>query len=155
MARAPIPTYFFALVIVRHGDRFLLIREPDGDHPWYLPAGRVEQGETIVDAARRETIEEAGIEPLLTGILRVEHTPRAEYTRVRVVFVAEPVGPIEPKREADDESLGAEWVTLDALDRYPLRDPEVADMIHYVAGGGTVHPLDALQREGMPFLPTP
>jgi 8-oxo-dGTP pyrophosphatase MutT (NUDIX family) len=147
MARAPIPSYFFALVIVRHGDRFLLVREIDDGQPWYLPAGRVEPGETIVEAARRETIEEAGIDPRLNGILRIEHTPRKEYTRVRVVFVAEPIGSTEPKRQADEESLGAEWVTLAELESYRLRNPDVGAMIRHVAAGGAIYPLEVLQGE--------
>ena len=41
MARTPIPTWCFAIVVVRRGDQFLLVQERSHGQPWYLPAGRV------------------------------------------------------------------------------------------------------------------
>ena len=61
MSRLPVPTYAFALVVVRRGHRFLLTQERKHGQLWYLPAGRVEPGETIISAAHRETLEETGV----------------------------------------------------------------------------------------------
>jgi len=58
--RDPTPTWFYVLVVVRQGDRFLLVHERRFNQPWYLPAGRVEPGETLTKAAVRETPEENG-----------------------------------------------------------------------------------------------
>jgi len=151
MARQPIPTWFFALVVVRRGDEFLLVHESKHGQLWYLPAGRVEPGETFVDAARRETLEESGVPVRVAGVLRVEHTPTPTAARVRVVFLAEPVDDTPPKSTPDDESLRAAWVSLDDLDRYPLRGEEVREMFTYVASGGAVFPLSILQAESMPY----
>ncbi|HAN75222.1 MAG TPA: hypothetical protein DCQ51_16115 [Planktothrix sp. UBA8407] len=65
MFRNPISTELFVVVVVRSGNRFLLIQEVMGNRPWYFPGGRVEQGETFVAAAKRETLEEAGIPIIL------------------------------------------------------------------------------------------
>lgn len=46
--------------IVFRGDDVLVMRNWDGTH--ILPGGRIERGESQVDALRREIIEEAGIE---------------------------------------------------------------------------------------------
>ena len=151
MARQPIPTWFFALVVVRRGDQFLLVQESKHGQLWYLPAGRVEAGETFVDAARRETLEESGVPVRIVGVLRVEHTPTPTAARVRVVFLAEPVDDTPPKSTPDDESLGAAWVSLADLDRYPLRGTEVREMFAYVADGRAVFPLSILKPEGMPY----
>jgi 8-oxo-dGTP pyrophosphatase MutT (NUDIX family) len=52
-------------LIIADGNVLFLRRGPDGDHPgeWAFPGGGVEAGETEEDAARRETLEEAGYEP--------------------------------------------------------------------------------------------
>jgi phosphatase NudJ len=151
LARESIPTWFFALVVVRNGDRFLLVHERKHGELWYLPAGRAEQGEDLIAAACRETLEETGVSIRLTGIIRIEHTPRPDSARVRVIFTGVPLAGSRTKSIRDAESLGAAWVTLDELNRYPLRGQEVEDVLRYVAGGGTVYPLAILRREGMPF----
>ena len=50
LARDPIATWFFAVVVVRLDDRFLLVHERKHGQLWYLPAGRAEPGETLVAA---------------------------------------------------------------------------------------------------------
>jgi 8-oxo-dGTP pyrophosphatase MutT (NUDIX family) len=151
MARDPIPTWCFALVVVRKDDQYLLVHERKHGQRWYLPAGRVEPGETLEAAACRETLEETGVPVRMTGILRVEHTPREPGARLRVVFLAEPAQDVPPKTEPDEESLGARWVSLDELAALPLRGDEVRELFSYVQDGGPVYPLSVLQPEGMPW----
>ncbi len=45
--------------VVVFGNAILLLRKYNGD--WVLPKGRVEEGESLVDAARREVKEETGV----------------------------------------------------------------------------------------------
>jgi phosphatase NudJ len=151
MPREPIPTWCFALVVVRKGDRFLLVQESKYGQPWYVPAGRVEAGESFADAAVRETLEEAGIPVRVTGVIRIEYSPSPAGARMRVVFLAEPTDDTPPKSEPDDESLGAAWVARDDLRNYALRGEEVADLFAYVADGGAVYPPELLQPEGRPY----
>lgn len=147
MSRSPIPSYFFVLVVVKRGDEYLLIHEQKEAQQWYLPAGRVEPGETFAQAARRETLEEGGIPIRLLGVLRIDHTPRQHATRLRVVYLAEPATNIAPKSIADAESLEAKWVKLDDLSSYSLRGSEVQEFFSYVAQGGTIYPLSVLGSE--------
>jgi phosphatase NudJ len=151
VARKPIDTWFFALVVVRRGDSFLLVQERKHGQRWYLPAGRAEPGESLADAALRETLEETGVPVRLLGVLRLEHNPLGREARVRALFLAEPIDETPPKAHPDDESLQAAWVTLAQLDDYELRGDEVEAMLRYVAGGGAVHPLSVLRPEGAPF----
>jgi 8-oxo-dGTP pyrophosphatase MutT (NUDIX family) len=153
MSRQPLPTWFFVLVVVRLQDRFLVVQERKHGQLWYLPAGRVEPGEDLVAAAHRETLEEAGIRIRLEGILRVEHTPNLNgQCRMRVVFLASPIGSLEPKRVPDQESLGAAWVTLAELASFPLRGEEVRVLFEYVAAGATASPMSLLTAEGAPYV---
>ena len=151
MAREPIPTSYFALVVVRHGDRFLLVQERKHGQRWYFPGGRAEPGETLADAARRETLEESGVKIRLTGVVRLEHSPSPRRARLRAIFLAEPSGKTVTKQEPDDESLRAEWISLSELSQYPLRSPEVEEVLRYVADGGQCAPLEIIQGEGMPY----
>jgi len=152
MSRDPIPTWYFAIVVVRHGDRFLLVQERKHGQRWYLPAGRAEPGESLAEAAARETLEESGVRVRLTGVLRVEHSPSPRRARLRAVYLAEPSGDTKTKQEPDDESLRAEWVSLSELDQYEMRGPEVEQLLRYVADGGKCSPLDIIQEEGMPYV---
>ena len=122
MSRDPIPTWYFALVVARRGDRFLRVHERKHGQRWYLPAGRV------------------------------EHSPTPEGTaRCRVFFTAHPVDDTPPLSAPNEHSLEARWVTLADLDGLELRHPEVREVLAYVAGGGVVSPLSVLVHEGAPW----
>ena len=152
MARSPIPSYYFALVVVRRDNRFLVVREVKHGQLWYLPAGRVELGESLFEGAQREVLEETGVPVELTGVLRVEHTAHAEMTRVRVFLTARPVDDRPPKSVADEHSLEARWVTLSELRALPLRGEEVNELFTAVERGLREHPLSLITPEGAPFL---
>lgn len=141
MAREPIPMWCFSLVLVRYGRRFLLVHERKHGQQWYLPAGRVEPGETFAIAAVRETREEAGIDVALEGVLRIQHLPMAGNSRMRVVFVARPVSDQPPKSVADDESLEAGWFSVEEMANLPLRSTEVVDLARDVLNGVLIHPM--------------
>merc|ERR1719482_2417373 len=102
----PAPYGAFAWVVCQRNDgSFLLVNEPAGlcrnSRPSYwLPAGRVDVGESLVAAARRETLEEAGVEVEIVGVLRFmmsssrrssSSSSSARPPVVRIVFLARPV----------------------------------------------------------------
>ena len=147
MARRATPSYVYVLVVVRHLQlqRYLLIRERKHGQTWYLPAGGVEPGETLVQAAVRETREEAGIEIRPHSLLWFDHQWLAldgSYAaKWRFVLVASPAGLADPKIEPDRHSLEARWIAPAELASYPLRDFEVVPLIRHVDGGGPLTPL--------------
>ncbi len=152
MARIAIPTWYFVLVVVRKDDRYLMIQETKHDQLWYLPAGRVEPGETFIEAAQRETLEESGIPVDIEGIVRVEHSVMAHASRMRVIFTAKPQNNTLPKTHPDEHSLQAAWVTLAEMKSLPLRGIEVLELFHYIANGAPIYPLELIKPEGAPFL---
>nr|XP_014030333.1 unnamed protein product [Salmo salar] len=79
---------------------------------WYLPAGRMEEGESIVEAMRREVKEEAGFDcKPITLVLVQEQGPQW----IRFVFLAEITGgSLKTTAEADAESLQAQWWDQDS-----------------------------------------
>ena len=72
MSRARIPSSFFVFVVVEHEGRVLVVRERKHGQRWYAPAGGLEVGEDVRDAAIRETMEEAGVLVEPTAVLRIE-----------------------------------------------------------------------------------
>jgi 8-oxo-dGTP pyrophosphatase MutT (NUDIX family) len=150
MARAALPTWYFALVVVRRGHRFLMTQERKYGGTWSIPGGRVEPGESLADAAVREVLEETGVPIRLDGILRVEHSPGqagAYDTRMRILFTGTPIDDTPPKTVADDESLGAAYLTLDEIRALPLRGAELGALLESIAAGRQVFPLELLGPE--------
>jgi ADP-ribose pyrophosphatase YjhB (NUDIX family) len=100
------PLYAFSLVVCqrKQDNRFLVVQE-SGAMGFWLPGGRVEVGEQLDRAAERETLEEAGIKIRLTGILKIEFSPKSDINRLRVIFFAEPYDEnnCEPKTIPDYE----------------------------------------------------
>lgn len=148
MARDPLSLHAFALVLVRRDERVLVVRETQHGGGWYLPAGRVEPGESLMDAAVRETLEEAGVPITLEGVVRVEYTPVGHGVRVRAIFTARPSDDTPPKSVPDEHTEEARFVTLEELAALPLRGGEVESIARFVLGGGAVHPLSVLGNEG-------
>lgn len=148
MSRAPIPTWYFAMVVVRRGHRFLLTQEQKYGSTWSLPGGRVEPGESLVTAAVREVHEETGVPVRIDGILRIEHAPADATARVRVLFIGSPIDDTPPKTVADAESLGAAWLTIEEIREKPLRGAELRAVLESVEAGRQIFPLELLgQRE--------
>ncbi len=154
MVRDASATWFFAVVVVRKGDRVLVVHERKHGQSWYLPAGRVEPGETLAGAAVRETLEETGVPVVLDGVLRLEHNPGVESTRVRAFFHARPADDSPPKTEPDSHSLAARWVTLEEMRALPQRGAEALEIVAAVLAGAPVLPLSAICAEGAPWVRT-
>lgn len=150
MSRSPIPSAYYALVVARWEERFLIIQERKGHQPWYLPAGRVEPGESLTDGAIRETLEESGVEVRLTGLLALEHEAWPDRTRVRAVFTAEPLGDPTPLAfPGNEHAVQAGWVSRAEAAALPLRSPEVLTWFQ-LADEGPVTPLTILQSRSLP-----
>lgn len=81
---------------------------------WSLPGGRIEPGETAVDAAAREVREETGLE-VAVGPLLLSAELAGGY-RVQD-FAATVVG---GELRAGDDASDARWVTEEELARLPL-----------------------------------
>src|SRR6476620_1173424 len=62
-------------VVVDGKGRILLQRRRDNDM-WALPGGKMDLGESLGDCARRETLEETGLEIELIGIVGIYSDPK-------------------------------------------------------------------------------
>lgn len=149
MAPEAIPTWCIVLVVARRADQFLLVQECEYGQSWHLPAGRVEPGESFLQAALRETREEAGLSPSIEGILRIEHSPLTPAARLRIFYTARVGADAVPKSLPDEHSLGAAWYSLAEMAGLPMRSPALLPFLRAVAAGMPVYPLALLDKEGL------
>ncbi len=87
------PHVTVACVVHRNG-RFLMVEEDvRGEVRFNQPAGHLEDGETLLDAARRETLEETGweIEPQSFIGVHQYFSPEHGAQLVRFTFAAQPL----------------------------------------------------------------
>ncbi|XP_069955727.1 8-oxo-dGDP phosphatase NUDT18 isoform X4 [Cherax quadricarinatus] len=118
--------YIVAAVLVNDEGHVLMMQEAKSScaGKWYLPAGRMEAGETIVEAAKREVLEETGLETDITTLIMVESASGSWF---RFVVTGNVLGgTLKTPACADKESLQAKWVedlgelSLRGNDIYPL-----------------------------------
>jgi 8-oxo-dGTP pyrophosphatase MutT (NUDIX family) len=107
------PRVTVAAIICRDGHYLMVEEAPDGLPVLNQPAGHLEFGETLLEAVRREVLEETGhpFEPLgLTGVYQWT-LPDSECTFLRFCFTGE-VGERLPHRALDPDIVDTHWLTL-------------------------------------------
>jgi ADP-ribose pyrophosphatase YjhB (NUDIX family) len=131
------PSVTVAAVIERDG-RFLLVEEMiDGRRVLNQPAGHLDPDESLVEACRREVLEETAhaFEPQsLVGVYRWHYAPK-NVTFLRFCFCG-PVGAAQ-QRPLDKQILAAPWLSAADLKRRSAehRSPLVQRCVDdYLAG---------------------
>ena len=125
------PKVVAGVVLVREG-RVLLLRrahEPLRGR-WVIPSGYVDRGETVEAAARRETREETGLNPILERLLGVYSYAGEEV----VVIVWSARGEGDPS--AGDEALEIGWFAAEAIPWSELAFRSTREALEAWAGSG-------------------
>jgi ADP-ribose pyrophosphatase YjhB (NUDIX family) len=145
--RAPKPTSIVPsvnVVVANDAGEILLIRRTDNDN-WALPGGAIDLGESLPDAAVRETAEETGIRVEVTGLVGIYTDPRhvVLYTsnhEVRQEFsVVLTARPVSGEPTPSDESREVRWVSPDAVGSLPMDRSMQMRIDHYLTGNGKPH----------------
>ena len=124
------------IVVNGQGD-ILLIRRTDNGN-WAVPGGGMDLGESITDAAVRETEEETGIACEITGLVGIYTNPRhvIVYTsngearqEFSIVFTARPVGGLlRPSSETSEP----QWVSPAAVSDLQMHPSMRQRIQHYL-----------------------
>ena len=108
--------------VVVNGESILLIRRgtPPGEGLWSVPGGRAQRGESLADAARRELLEETGLEGEVgEAVGWTELIGRRRHYVVVDFWVT--VAP-DAVPTAGTDATDAAWVALDELEEWDLVD---------------------------------
>ena len=139
-----LPHVVVAAIVERDG-KFLLVEEHTAEGlRLNQPAGHWERGETLIDAVRREALEETAhhVEPReLLGCYST-HYPRRDITYLRFAYVCGVSG-FDADRKLDEGIVRAVWLTPDELAASPIphRSPLVLRCVQDYLGGRRF-PLD-------------
>ncbi len=133
-------------VAVLHEDKILLTQREDFE-TWILPSGGVEDGESIAQAAIRETKEETGLDVELTRLVGVYSRLSNMSPGYMVLFAAKPIGGEIKCQEG--ETIAVKWFAFDEIPN-PLsagHKRRIEDAISGVSG------VTVLQEFNLPEMP--
>jgi ADP-ribose pyrophosphatase len=116
--------------LIINQDRVLLVKRknPPSQGLWALPGGRVEWGETMVQAVEREVLEETGIvvkaERIVYTFDSITRDEKGEisFHYIIIDFVAHPLD-LWAKPVPGDDAEEVRWLTLKELKNLPVSKP--------------------------------
>lgn len=118
-------TLFVSTVVVKDG-KLLVIQEGKDNYgqlgTWNFPAGHVEPGEGLVEAAVREAKEESGYTVAIDGVLSVLLKNTDSGSSLVVFFLGHIADDYPAPREEGIQQV--DFVTLEALEKLNLRFPD-------------------------------
>jgi len=125
------------VIVVNDQGEILMIRRTDNNN-WAVPGGGMDLGESITNAAVRETQEETGITCQITGLVGIYTNPRhvirySSNNEVRqefsIVFTARPVsGVLRPSSESSEP----QWISPAALPSLQMHPSMRQRIQHYL-----------------------
>jgi ADP-ribose pyrophosphatase YjhB (NUDIX family) len=113
------------VVVVNDAVEILMIRRTDNDN-WAVPGGAIDLGESVAQAAVRETREESGIDCEITGLVGIYSDPKHVllYTsngEVRQEFsIVLTARPLSGQPTPSSESSEVRWVPVSEVRDYTM-----------------------------------
>jgi len=135
------------VVVADDAGRILLIHRTDNGN-WAVPGGAIDLGESMIDAAVRETQEETGIDCEITGLVGIFTDPRhvIHYTsndEVRQEFSIMLTGrAVGGRPTPSSETSDVRWIEPKRLSELPMdRSMRLRLSVYeqYLASGGRQH----------------
>lgn len=124
-------------VIINKENKVLLVKrsKPPNQGLWAIPGGKVEFGETIFDAVRREMKEETNLDVIPKDLLAIIEIIKEGVHYVILDFICETkAGELKPSSDASDakffsideiRNLPVSPTTIEMLDRYLRRREKI------------------------------
>jgi NADH pyrophosphatase NudC (nudix superfamily) len=132
--------------VIEKNQRFLLVEEHTSDGlAFNQPAGHLEAGESLVDAVKREVLEETAcdFEPQHIIALQLWRKSPSMPSFLRICFSGK-VGERYPDLELDEGIVDTHWLNREQIQQQRLRSPLVLESIDYYLDGQQ-YPLSLLK----------
>lgn len=151
------PKYSIAAVgaVLINSNRILLVERayPPGAGKWSIPGGVIEPGERIRDAARRELLEETGLEAEPLGILWIlnnivrDESGRVKYHYVIVDVLFDP-STVRGELKPGGDARAVSWFTLEEAANSPGVSRTVKRLLWRIEKYGLTYiPLEGVDHE--------
>lgn len=113
--------------ILEKDGKFLLVQENQNicKGKWNIPAGGLDEGETLVEGAKREIHEETGCKVEITGILEIVNEIMEGINLVCFFFDTKIIG--EDIKADGEEITNVKWFTYDEIVNMKAEDKLRAD----------------------------
>jgi ADP-ribose pyrophosphatase YjhB (NUDIX family) len=136
------------VVVVNDAGQVLMIRRSDNDN-WAVPGGAIDLGESLIQAAIRETREETGIECQVTGIVGIYTDPRhvmlytsnGEVRQEFSILLTATATATGGQPTPSSESSEVRWVAREDLAGYRVDRSMRLRLEHFRAGHGSDSPF--------------
>jgi ADP-ribose pyrophosphatase YjhB (NUDIX family) len=130
------------IVVTNDRGEILVIRRSDNKN-WAIPGGAIDLGESLTEAAIRETREETGVNCEITGLVGIYTDPKHVilYTsngEARQEFsIVLTASAISGEPTPSSESLQVRWVRREELESYQMDRSMSIRIGHYLAGSSS------------------
>jgi 8-oxo-dGTP diphosphatase len=125
---------------VKKGSEYLLQKRSSADDmgasKWLIPGGKVEAGETVIQALQRELLEEVGIQIDLTSVRLIKDYlfEKADGQKIVLIFEADWLSGEATALESGTEIKWVDLVNLDTMDyAFTTSLTEVKLLLSYVS----------------------
>lgn len=134
--------------IIQKEDKILMVKEAKKKcyGKLNIPAGHLEDGETIFEGAIREIFEETGCKVELTNMLPIINDEFENDTFIIIIFLAKLLE--EKIGFSSEEILETKWIKkeeLKTMNNETLRDAKLVHQILQFLGQEKVYPLNIIQ----------
>ena len=118
----PVPTLGVSGIVFNNQKQILLIQrnQPPAMGLWSIPGGKLEQGESLVEACKREIKEETGLDTEVKNIVAVVERRVEGFHYVIIDYLALLANEENSQPIAQSDVSEARWVSLEHLIDYEL-----------------------------------